>query len=285
MQSAAPHVRSSPLEIRADSARPTNNRTTSRAKSASTVSRPFTAPLQTFIHEYTDHEDTESDDEAVPFSVSRLTSARHTSDRATSAVSTSILSEHSSDLPLENLNITKSNAPSTSSHHITWPVKLKVFSLQDEDEARQQFLAWRADQRKSKPRRTSKQYFDLDLERKYQESIRRRKEIESFVTPELIEEHQLNDPVFAKRYRQLKLAVRAGKVPTYDPNDREIHLAMNKSKIERTRTALITAKQTKMKNLYQNQQRLNDAQLSKRIDTFLKRLAKLKQEQEQEQDV
>jgi hypothetical protein len=210
-----------------------------------------------------------------------MTSAKYSTDRLTSATTNSTISQHSSD----NLNIitTTPSVPSTN-YRITWPVKIKVFALQDEDEARQKFLAWRAEQRKIKPRRVSKQFHDLDLEKKYQESIRRRKEIESFVTPELIEEHQLNDPIFAKRYRQLKLAIRAGKIPTYDPNDREIHITMNKSKMERTRTALITAKQTKIKNFYRNQQKLNDAQLSKRIDNFLKHLAKLKQEQEQQEE-
>jgi hypothetical protein len=91
-------------------------------------------------------------------------------------------------------------------------------------------------------------------------------------------EYQLNDPVFAKRYRKLKLAIRTGKTPTYDPNDREIHITTNKSKTERTRTALITAKQTKIKNFYQNQQKINDEKLSKRVDSFLKRLATFKQE-------
>ena len=47
---------------------------------------------------------------------------------------------------------------------------------------------------------------------------------------------------------------------------------------------LITAKQSKIKNFYRDQQRINDAILSKRIDTFLKRLAKLK-EQEQESEI
>jgi hypothetical protein len=117
----------------------------------------------------------------------------------------------------------------------------------------------------------------LILKKKYRESIRRRKEIESFVTPEIIEEHQSNDPVFAKRYRQLKLAIRAGKTPTYDSNDREIHVTTNKSKIERTRTALITAKQNKIKSFYQNQQKINDDKLSKRVDSFLKPLTTFKQ--------
>jgi len=281
VQSATPQLRSRTPGIRSDLAHHINKSTSPRAKSASTTSRPFTAPLQTFFHE-----DTESDDdEAVPFSVSRVTSGKYSTDRLTSATTNSTISQHSTDLPFDNHNIipTIRSAPSISNHRITWPVKIKVFALQDEDEARQKFLAWRAEQRNTKPRRVSKQFYDIDLERKYQESIRRRKEIESFVTPELIEEHQLNDPVFAKRYRQLKLAIRAGKIPIYDPSDREIHIAMNKSKIERTRTALITAKQTKIKNFYRNQQQLIDAQLSKRIDTFLKRLAKLKQEQEQEE--
>lgn len=283
MQSAAPGIRSRTPGIRSDLSRPIRDSTQHRAKSASTISRPFTAPLQTFSHEYTDPEDSESDDEAVPISISRLTSAKQSSDRATSAVSNSIVSHPPSDFPLDNLNVTTSNVPSTD-HRITWPVKIKVFSLQDEDEARQQFLIWRTEQRKTKPKRSSQQFFDQELEQKYEESIRRRKEIESFVTPELIEEHKLNDPVFAKRYRQLQLAIRAGKIPTYDLADREILITMNKSKIERARTALIIAKETKMKNFYRNQQMINDANLSKRVDSFLKRLAQFKQEQQQEEE-
>ncbi|CAF4002368.1 unnamed protein product, partial [Rotaria sp. Silwood1] len=72
----------------------------------------------------------------------------------------------------------------------------------------------------------------------------------------LIQEHKLNDPIFAKRYRQLKLALRAGKIPSYDPNDCELNLTMTKSKIERARSALITAKQSKIKTYYQTQQNI-----------------------------
>jgi hypothetical protein len=244
----------------------------SRAKSASILSRPYTAPLQTFYHN-----DIESDDEAVPFSISRTTSSKSSAVRPTSAVSSSILSHNSSDLTT-NSGIATSRVP--SAHRVTWPIQIKVFALQDEDETRQQYLAWRNEQRKTKSRRSSKQFFDYKLEQQYYESIRRRKEIEAFVTPDLIEEHRINDPIFAKRYHQLKLAVRAGKIPTYDPADREITTTMTKSKIERARTALITAKQSKIKDFYRNQQIINDANLSKRIDTFIKRLTKLKGEQE-----
>jgi hypothetical protein len=55
---------------------------------------------------------------------------------------------------------------------------------------------------------------------------------------------------------------------------------MTKSKIERARSALITAKQSQIKTYYRNQQNINDTNLSKRIESFLKRLAKLKEEQE-----
>jgi len=55
---------------------------------------------------------------------------------------------------------------------------------------------------------------------------------------------------------------------------------MTKSKIERARSALITAKESKMKSFYQKQQNMNDTNLTNRIDTFLKRLAELKKEQE-----
>jgi len=282
VQSAVAHVRSRTPGNRSNLARSTDASIQSRAKSASTIFRPFTAPLQTFSQEYTSHEETESDDEILPISDSCVASAKCSNDpRPISAVSSSIHSQHSHDLSLDNPDITTSSIP-RAGPRITWPIKIKVFALQDEDETRQQLLTWRADQRKTKSRRLSKQFFDLQLENKYKESIRRRKEIETFITPELIEEHQFNDPIFAKRYRQLKLAVRGGKIPKYDPNDQEIHITMNKSKIERTRTALITAKQTKIKNFYQNQQKINDENLSKRIDTFLKHLASLKQEQEEE---
>jgi hypothetical protein len=267
--------------------RPTRENLSPHVKSASKTHRPLTAPLQTLSGEsYIDHEDAESDDddEVVPISDSRLTLAKQQStDRLTSGTSNSSLSRQSSDLPFDNLNLITSNIQSPpSNYRITWPVQIKVFALQDENEQRQQLLAWRANLRKTEPRRSSKQFLDRDLEKKYRESIRRRREIESFVTPEIIEEHQLNDPAFAKRYRQLKLAIRVGKTPIYDPNDREIHVTANKSKIERTRTALITAKQNKTKNFYQNQQKINDAKLSKRVDGFLKRLATFKQHAEKE---
>jgi hypothetical protein len=204
-----------------------------------------------------------------------MTSGKHSVARSSSVISSSVLSQH----PVEPVINHSDAATSSTSHKITWPVKLKVFALQDEDEARKQYLAWRAEQRKAKTRRSSKTFFDVDLERKYQESIRRRKEIEAYVTPELVEEHKLEDPIFAKRYRQLKLAVRAGKLPSYDPNDREINVTMTKSKIERARSALITAKQSKIKTFYRNQQNLNDINLSTRIDVFLKRLIKLKEQE------
>jgi hypothetical protein len=92
----------------------------------------------------------------------------------------------------------------------------------------------------------------------------------------------MDDPIFAKRYRQLKLAVRSGKIPSYDPNDCEINVTMTKSKIERAKSALMTAKQSKMKTYYRNQQNITDSNLSKRIETFLKRIAKLKEENEHE---
>lgn len=161
-------------------------------------------------------------------------------------------------------------------------MKLKVFALQDENEARKQFLAWRAEQRKAKVRRPSKTFFDSELERKYQQSIRRRQEIEDYITPELVEEHKVEDPIFAKRYRQLKLAVRSGKLPTYDPTDCEINITMTKSKIERERSALISAKQSKIKTFYRNQQTMHDRTLTDRIQTFLNRIAAMKEENEHE---
>ena len=123
---------------------------------------------------------------------------------------------------------------------------------------------------------------DEDLERKYEESIRRRQDIERFVTSDLIEEHQSNDPVFAKRYQHLLLAVRSGRIPMYDPEDRDIKLGINRSDMQRARTALITTERSKIKDLYQQQQTINDAQLSERIDVFLKRLAQLKDDEQQQ---
>ena len=219
----------------------------------------------------------------IPISLSRLTSGKYSVDRASSAISSSVLSQHALD-PVVILDPTPSpipppsSLPSFTAHRITWPVKLKVFALQDENETRKQFLAWRAEQRKGKVRRSSKTFYDKELERKYQESVRRRQEIEDYVTPELIQEHKLEDPIFAKRFRQLKLAVRTGKIPNYDPNDREINVKMTKSKIERERSALITAKQSKIKTFYRNQQNLHDRNLNDRIKTFLDRIKSIKKE-------
>lgn len=172
----------------------------------------------------------------------------------------------------------------SSNNRITWPVQIKVFGLQDEDEARQKYLEWTADQRRMRSKRSSKPQIDSELEQKYRQSVRRRQEIESFITPEIIEEHQINDPVFAKRYRQLQLAIRAGRCPVYDINDREVHLTMTKSRMERTRTAMIAAKRSQMKDFYRHQQRMNDAKLSKRVEHFLKRLTQFKQELNQENE-
>jgi len=55
---------------------------------------------------------------------------------------------------------------------------------------------------------------------------------------------------------------------------------MSKSRIERARSALITAKQSKIKSYYRNQQNLNDTNLTKRINAFLERVKKLKEEHE-----
>jgi hypothetical protein len=249
-----------------------------RTKSVSTLSRPYTAPLQRI---YEEQNDIESDDEITAISISRLTSGKHSIDRASSVISSSALSQHPVDININNDDITtKTPINSSNSHRITWPVKLKVFALQDENEARKQYLAWRAEQRKLKARRVSKSFFDIDLEKKHRASIRRREEIEAYATPELIEEHKIDDPIFAKRFRQLKVAVRSGKLPNYDPNDCEINVTMTKSKIERARSALITAKQSKIKTFYRNQQNINDQQLSIRIKTFLERVKKLKEEPE-----
>ncbi|CAF0927084.1 unnamed protein product [Rotaria sordida] len=281
IQSATPHYRSRLPGVRSSFTHPNDDRYQNRAKSASTISRPYTAPLQTIFEQQRppDQVDTESDDEIIPISISRLTSGKRSVARSSSAVSNSVMSQHPVETNINNVDITSSTVSSVS-HRITWPVKLKVFALQDEDVARQQYLAWRAEQRKSKVKHVPKTFFDNDLERKYQESIRRRQDIEAYVTPELVQEHKLNDPIFAKRYRQLKLALRAGKIPSYDPNDCEINITMTKSKIERARSALITAKQSKIKTYYQNQQNVNDTQLSKRIETFLKGISEFKEEQE-----
>lgn len=282
-QSAAAGYRSRPSGVRSSLSRNEADRLRIRPKSVSTISRPYTAPLQTF---YERQNDLESDDEIIPMPLSRLTSGKYSIDRVSSAISSSVLSQHPPD-PVIAPEPTPPPVPpppalpSFVAHRITWPVKLKVFALQDENEARKQFLAWRAEQRKTKVRRPSKTFYDKELEEKYQQSIRRRQEIEDYVTPELIQEHKLEDPIFAKRFRQLKLAVRAGKIPTYDPNDREINVKMTKSKIERERSALITAKQSKIQTFYRNQQNLHDRNLNDRIQTFLNRIKSIKKEQEQ----
>ena len=268
--------RSRPSGVRSSLARTDVDHFRNRPKSVSTLSRPYTAPLQTFNDYQTD---LESDDEITPMPLSRLTSGKYSVDRVPSAISSSALSHHTADPVLfTDVHPPPATSIPSSSCRITWPVKLKMFALQDEDEARKQYLAWRAEQRKGKVRRSSKTFYDKELERKYQESIRRRQEIEAYATPELIQEHKLDDPIFAKRFRQLKLAVRTGKIPSYDPNDREINIKMTKSKIERERSALITAKQTKIKSFYRHQQTMHDRNLHERIQTFLQRIANIKKD-------
>ncbi|CAF1018621.1 unnamed protein product [Rotaria sordida] len=276
VQSAGPHVRSRAPEIHSASIRSNRENNQSRAKSAAAHPRSHTAPVHISYHD-----NIENDDEEMSTSISRITSSKISNGRLTSAISNADLLQHSLESPTDNPDIITSSI-SPPMHRITWPVRLKVFALQNEDETRQQFLNWLAEKRKNKRRESTKQYFDLELERKYQESIRRRKEIESFITPDIIEEHIINDPIFARRYRQLQLAIRAGKVPNYDPKDHELNIIMTKSKIERVRTALITAKQSQIKNFYQNQQRINNAILSKRIEIFLKHLAEFNEEHEQQ---
>ena len=264
MQSAIPQVRSRAVAT-------DGNDASSRAKSHSTHSRPITAPAQTFFTDdfLIDQNEIEAkhDDDDVIIPAKRPSTGR---------IRSSLPRQSSSGLLFDQLQ--------PSNHRITWPVKIKIFDLQDEDEARQQYLAWTADQRRMRSKRSSsKQQVDFELEQTYHQSIRRRKEIESFITPEIIDEHRRNDPIFAKRYRQLQLAIRTGKCPVYDSNDREIHLLpVNKSRVERTRTALIAAKQSQMKDFYRNQQRINDAKLSERVEHFLERLAQFQREQNPE---
>ncbi|CAF1277700.1 unnamed protein product [Rotaria magnacalcarata] len=277
IHSAGPHVRSRARDIRSDLTRSNRDSNQSRAKSATVHPQSYTSPFQTFGHHDVDSED---DDEGMPLSNSRVTSNKSSNARLPSAIVNAEPAQNPSELPMDNTDAKTSSMPSVN-HRVTWPVRLKVFALQDEDEARQEFLAWRTEHRITKKKESLKPHFDFEVERQYLASIRRQKEIEAFVTPDIIEEHFIHDPIFAKRYRQLKLAVRSGKVPNYDPNDHEIKTTMTKSKIERARTALITAKQSQLKSFYRNQQIMNDAILSKRIETFLKHLAKFNEEQEQ----
>ncbi|CAF3136318.1 unnamed protein product [Rotaria socialis] len=277
IHSAGPHVRSRARGIRSDLIRSNRDSNQSRAKSATVRPQSYTAPFQTF-----DHHDTYSDDddEGMPISNLRVTSSKSLNARLPFAVANAEPAQNPSELPMDNTGAIASSMPSLN-HRVTWPVRLKVFALQSEDDARQEFLAWRTEHRITKKKESLKPHFDFEVDRQYLASIRRQKEIEAFVTPDIIEEHFIHDPIFAKRYRQLKLAVRSGKVPNYDPNDREIKTTMTKTKIERARTALITAKQLQLKTFYRNQQTMNDAILSKRIETFLKHLAKFKEEQKQ----
>ena len=248
MQSAIPQLRSRAAGGRANAS--------SRTKSLLATTRPGTAPAQTIFSE----DFLFDPDDSCPTPAKEPSKPRPRS-----------------SVPRPSTDLQSSN------NRITWPVQIKVFSLQDEDEARQKYLEWTADQRRIRSKRSSKPQIDSELEQKYHQSVRRRQEIESFITPEIIEEHQINDPIFAKRYRQLQLAIRAGRCPVYDLNDREIHLTMTKSRMERTRTAMIAAKRSQMKDFYRHQQRINDAKLSKRVEHFLKRLTQFKQELNEDQ--
>lgn len=56
---------------------------------------------------------------------------------------------------------------------------------------------------------------------------------------------------------------------------------MTKSKIERARSALITAKQSKIKTFYRNQQNLHDENLTKRMSIFIERVKNFTKEQKE----
>ena len=174
-----------------------------------------------------------------------------------------------------------------STHRITWPVNLKVFALTDEDEARQEFLTWRSEQRQNFVQCASNEILDpkedLVLQRKYEKSIRKQQEIDAFITEELIQEHQMNDPIFAKRYRQLQIAVRTGKVPNYDPHDRNLNTRITKSSIQRTQSALMSAQAAHTKYLRERQKLIQNAQLSQRISLFLQRFDQFKENQRQDE--
>jgi hypothetical protein len=73
---------------------------------------------------------------------------------------------------------------------------------------------------------------------------------------------------FAKCYQKLKFIIRADKIPTYNPTDHKINIIMTKQKINCTRTALLAAKQTRMRNFYRQQQLTNDSNLSKLLAKF-----------------
>lgn len=262
-----------------------DHRSTSRAKSASTLSRPYTAPLQPFYDFVNDQDETDSDDEALPLTFSRATSAKALNTRPTSVVSTSTtihsIQQQTAAAPTPTTQNEPSNTenPTNLTTRVNWSVKMRVFSLPDEDQFRKEVLAWKAEQRKQRARPVQQAFVDVELERKYQESIRRRQEIEAVITPELVQQYKNNDPVFAKRYRQLKLAFRSGKVPNYDPHDLLINGKLSKTNVERAKSALVTSHQKKIQNFYRTQQNQTDIQLSKRIESFLEKLAKMKEDQ------
>ena len=175
-----------------------------------------------------------------------------------------------------------------TTHRITWPVTLKVFALPDEDEARQELLAWRAEQRQTLAQSASNDILDpkedLALQKQYEKSLRKQQEIDAFITEDLIHEHQINDPIFAKRYRQLQIAVRTGKVPNYDPHDRDLNTRITKSSIQRTQSALMSAQAAHTKYLRERQKFIQNAQLSQRISMFLQRFDQFRENQRQEHE-
>ncbi|CAF3941613.1 unnamed protein product, partial [Didymodactylos carnosus] len=72
---------------------------------------------------------------------SRITSSVHSTP--------TVLSHHpQSSLERDYYDDNKSTTDHSNTK-ISWPVRLRVFALQDEDEARKQWLAWKAEQRKA----------------------------------------------------------------------------------------------------------------------------------------
>jgi hypothetical protein len=84
----------------------------------------------------------------------------------------------------------------------------------------------------------------------------------------IVDECRMHDPIFAKRYEQLKSAVRVGRAPLYDPGDCKIRPTVSKSKIRRIQESFIATKECRMKETYQNEQIRRQARFQQRMQNF-----------------
>jgi hypothetical protein len=115
------------------------------------------------------------------------------------------------------------------------------------------------------------QFIDEKMEKLYYD-LREAREKIPHVNEEKIQEMKLKDPVFAKRYKQYKLAKQINRPPDFDPNDINIKIRIPKSTLEREK-AIIMKKIDNEKEFYNKINMEQQRIYSIKVKEFLSKLS------------